>query len=75
MAIALTKSQPIRQNASRIEVYRAIFDPIVKPEMKKSWDDQFEQWFVVTDSIEESLVPGKLKGELKPWLPSIQHKF
>ena len=39
-----------------------MFEPIVKPEMKSSWDQQWENWFVTTDQTWDIRRPGKLKG-------------
>ena len=41
---------------------RALFDPLVKPEMKESWERQWKMWFVTTNSVEDLRKPGKLKG-------------
>ena len=43
---------------------RAIFDPIVRPEMKQSWESQWKDWFCTTTEVEDQRWPGKLKGTL-----------
>ena len=45
------------------EQRRAIFDPIVKPSMRESWERHWKEWFVVTDAVEDERFPGKLKYE------------
>ena len=39
-----------------------MFDPIVKPSMRESWENQWEQWFVTTNETKDIRKPGKLKG-------------
>ena len=39
MCLGLTKTRPLRPNMTREEEYRAIFDPIVKDEMRESWEN------------------------------------
>ena len=46
------------------EKLRAIFDPIVRPNMRESWEAQWTNWFVTTDSTYDKRTPGKLKGNL-----------
>ena len=41
---------------------RAIFDPIVKPSMKESWENEWKQWFTTTNSVIDLRTPGKMKG-------------
>ena len=41
---------------------RAIFDPIVRSEMKNSWESKWKDWFVTTDTVIDQRTPGKLKG-------------
>ena len=42
---------------------RALFDPLVKPEMKDSWENCWKDWFVTTNTVEDLRKPGKLKGK------------
>ena len=65
MAIATTKTGPITDDMSTLERYAAVFDPIVKPSMKTSWDAKWKSWFCTQDTIEENLTPGKLKCKSK----------
>ena len=41
---------------------RALFDPLVKPEMKASWEKGWKSWFVTTSEVPDLRKPGKLKG-------------
>ena len=51
--MATTKSLPVDSNATEEEKLRAIFDPIVRPEMKESWESNWKvrQYFKIS-SIE-----------------------
>ena len=43
--------------------YRSIFDPIVRPEKRDSWELTWKSWFVTTNQVEDQRFPGKLKLE------------
>ena len=43
---------------------RSLYDPIVRPEMRESWELNWKSWFVTTDAVEDQRKPGKLKSEL-----------
>ena len=60
MALALTRSGP--ENEDGEQNLRSLFDPIVKPSMKTSWEATWKDWFVTTDEIWDIRKPGKLKG-------------
>ena len=60
MALALTKSGPESDDPE--QSLRSMFDPIVKPSMKESWERTWKSWFVTTDEIWDIRKPGKLKG-------------
>ena len=60
MALALTKTE-IRGNSLRDRL-KGMFDPIVKPSMKSSWDSKWEEWLVTTEETSDIRRPGKLKG-------------
>ena len=45
------------------EELRAVFDPIVKPEMRESWEAKWKSWFVTLATVEDERFPGKLKRE------------
>ena len=63
MCLGLTKTDlPGSYSTSKEEQLRALFDPLVKPEMKESWERQWKDWFVTTSCIEDLRKPGKLKG-------------
>ena len=61
MCLGLTRTQSLRVGMTREEEYRAIFDPIVKPEMRDSWENTWKDWFVTTNQVEDERLPGKLK--------------
>lgn len=60
--LATTQTGEMRSDMTAEQRYRAIFDPIVKPEMRESWERQWKAWFVTTDAVEDNRFPGKLKG-------------
>ena len=41
---------------------RALFDPIIKPSMKNSWERNWKSWFVTTNTVIDKRTPGKMKG-------------
>ena len=42
---------------------RAILDPLVNPNMRESWEENWKSWFVTTQEVEDQRKPGKLKIE------------
>ena len=63
MCLGLSRSRPIPENADPEQYYRAIFDPIVKDEMRDSWERQWKSWFVTTNEVSDQRMPGKLKSK------------
>ena len=69
MCMALTETLPFDENSTEEEKMRALFDPIVKPEMRESWERQWKQWFCTVspnegkDYIIDQRTPNKLKVE------------
>ena len=61
MALALTRSGPEHEEAE--QNLRSLFDPMVKPAKKESWEATWKDWFVTTDEIWDIRKPGKLKGK------------
>ena len=61
MAIATTKTLPFEEGMSTELRYRCVFDQIIRPDMRESWEENWKKWFVTTDTIEDGLTPGKLK--------------
>ena len=61
MAIATTKTARFDDSMSKEEKYRCVFDPIIRPEMRFSWEQNWKKWFVTTNTVEDGLTPGKLK--------------
>ena len=60
MAIALTKSGP--HGGDDEQQLRALFDPLVKPTKRDSWERSWKDWFVTTNQTWDIRKPGKLKG-------------
>ena len=60
MAIALTKSGP--EGGDDEQQLRALFDPLVKPAKRDSWERTWKDWFVTTNQTWDIRKPGKLKG-------------
>ena len=63
--LGVTKCQPRTESMTTEEKLRAVFDPIIRPDKKESWEANWKSWFVTTDEIEDQRRPGKLKGNLK----------
>ena len=62
ICLALTKTRDV-QNDSEEEKYRALLDPIVRPEMRESWEATWKDWICTTTEVEDIRKPGKLKCE------------
>ena len=62
--IATTETAVLRDDMNPEEKLRAVFDPIVKPDMRESWEKQWKSWFCTTNEVEDIRFPGKLKGLL-----------
>ena len=62
MALALTKSGP--EGGDDEQQLRALFDPLVKPSMRESWEKSWKTWFVTTKETWDVRKPGKLKGKV-----------
>ena len=63
ICLALTNSNPEPENGSKEDQLRALFDPIVKSDMRESWEKQWKNWFVTTNTVYDKRKPGKLKGK------------
>ena len=64
MALATTRTQPMVEGMTPEEELRAVFEPIVKPEMMDSWNANWKKWFVTEATVEDEKMPGKLKSKL-----------
>ena len=64
MALATTRTRPMTEGMTPEEELRAVFDPIVKPEMRESWEANWKSWFVTLATVEDERFPGKLKRKL-----------
>ena len=62
MCLGVSRTQPIPEDATPEQYYRCLFDPLVRPDKKDSWESQWKTWFVTTDEIEDQRKPGKLKS-------------
>ena len=60
--LGVTECQPRTESMTPEEKLRAVFDPIVRADMKESWEANWKSWFVTTNEIEDQRKPGKLKG-------------
>ena len=63
MALALTKSAPEGEATSMEQQLRLLFDPLVRPEMRDSWENTWKDWFVTTTETWDIRKPGKLKSK------------
>ena len=62
MCLALTKTEHSNMDGKEEKFYRGLFDPIVRPEKRESWEQSWKKWFVTTKDIRDIRKPGKLKG-------------
>ena len=62
--IATTETRLITSNMTPEQKLRAVYDPIVKEEMRESWEKNWKSWFCTTNEVEDIRWPGKLKGFL-----------
>ena len=60
--LGVTECQPRSESMTPEEKLRAVFDPIVRADMRESWEANWKSWFVTTNEIEDQRKPGKLKG-------------
>ena len=63
MCLALTKTDHAAMKGDTESFYRGLFDPIVKSNMRQSWESTWKDWFVTTDDVHDKRKPGKLKGQ------------
>ena len=64
MAIATCRTDRHSIKQTSEEQLRAVFDPIVRPEMRDQWEANWKRWFVTEDTVEDEKFPGKLKCKL-----------
>ena len=64
ICIGLSRTLPIKENRTIEEYHRAVFDPLVRPEMKTSWEKTWRDRFVLSEKIEDKRRPGLLKRML-----------
>ena len=63
MCLALSETNIGASHSENKETQlRSLFDPLVKPEKRQSWEKQWKSWFVTTDEVPDLRKPGKLKG-------------
>ena len=60
IATCRTDSEGLKAQTAE-EKLRAVFDPIVRPEMRDNWEANWKKWFVTEDTVEDEKYPGKLK--------------
>ena len=62
LSLALTNSCTPVNDSLRAQM-ESLFFPLVKPDRMKYFKSKWEDWFVLTDEIEDRKCPGKLKVE------------
>lgn len=63
MVLGLSRTKPISEDATLEEYYRSLFDPLVKPEMRESWEAKWKDWICTTTAVEDQRKPGKFKSK------------
>ena len=71
--LGVTDCEPRTESMTPEEKLRAVFDPIVRTDMKESWEANWKSWFVTTNEIEDQRKPGKLKGTCFRFKPIITY--
>ena len=61
MAIVTCRTRELRLDMTPEEEMTAVFDPILQPEKRQSWYENWSKWFVLTRETEDEKFPGKLK--------------
>ena len=72
MAVATCRTGELRAGMSPEEELRAVFDPILRPERRQHWYDNWSKWFVLTREVEDEKFPGRFKSKFQ--LKSITQK-
>ena len=60
MCLALSRSE-FRNTDDLEDLHRGLYEPIVKEEMRESWNKSFKEWFVTTRDARDEKKPGKWK--------------
>ena len=63
MCLGLSRTKPISEDATLEEYYRSLFDPLVRPEMRQSWESKWKDWICTTNAVEDQRKPGKFKSK------------
>ena len=61
ITIGFSETLPIQSDMSIEEYHRAVFDPIIRPDMRSSWEDTWRDHFVLTKKVEDCRRPGLFK--------------
>ena len=65
MAMCDTDLTAYRAATNLEEKIDAIFGPVIKPDKFCSWEEQYRNWFVHNESVQNQLKPGLLKCKFK----------
>ena len=63
--MVLSNTGEVTDKMSGEEKMIAIYDKIIRPEMRTSWYENYKSWFVTSDEPEDVRFPGKLKTEFE----------
>ena len=64
MAFCTTRTI-VKKDATRREKMEGVFLPIVRPDKMDQFLAQWDQWFVLNDSVEQKRCPGLLKSTFR----------
>ena len=67
MCLVLSQSIKVEENDNLETRLRKAFDPLVRPEKKDVWEENWRDWFVTTKNVEDQRKPGKLKGKISSY--------
>ena len=65
MTIATCRTGELRADMTPEEELRAVFDPILRPERRQHWYDNWSKWFVLTREVEDEKFPGRFKSKFQ----------
>ena len=61
LCLATTKTIPYSDDVTLEDKIKCIFEPILKPEMIESWNNNWKTFFVTENTVEDKRCPGKMK--------------
>ena len=70
MCLALSRSR-FGDTDDLEDLHRGLYDPIVKEDMRESWEKWFKEWFVTTRDARDEKKPGKWKSKSQYYMSHV----